>query len=613
MAIVISENDHVVDVKARFLSKTSIDCSGLECWIVNEKGENVELTTQISTLVGNNHGTSAHPLILHTDRLSSCEERMLTTIEDLKTCFETRPLMQLPNYDKLKKKYIECRREKSARYNCIIIYGPKGCGKTTGLFQLYEYLKAEHVNVLFVDWMIFLNEMDPKLLSDFIKERKPDVLLIDNVQAFKYSADIFKIPFIVAAVSPCGKESTGVQSFRQIRRKKDTTITFSPLSLTHAKKFLECHGVKVKEQGYNICSSERENGPAESDNEIYYLEKFEKNKGMLRTGGGRGSSSGSEQANVTGAEGESSLDSEQTEVPGSERESLLGLEQTEVSGAEASDSVQTGSISFAGNLKELAGDEFMKLFYQTGGIPRYLYNYVVDLNHDAMTEELDKQMMEVYEHEGRENVVSSVLQVALNQEASSLHPTVRWGIAYKDEHTNYYHIVSPYYISIVAQKNLVIQRDWKKLEQLTVFMLRHVSYCMSNSKAKSTPVRIQTATKDFICQRVIGEVTLSPEKITIISLADGHPVIDALVVDPGTKMLYFVQTSFSKYSTHKKKMEDLFSTPIEKGGKNVFYHYKNIFKNYKSVFVYATPQEDHSNNAFVYFLDLRCVSAFKWE
>ena len=60
-------------------------------------------------------------------------------------------------------------------------------------------------------------------------------------------------------------------------------------------------------------------------------------------------------------------------------------------------------------------------------------------------------------------------------------------------------------------------------------------------------------------------------------------------------------------------MEGLFSTPIEKGGITVYHHYKNIFKTYKSVFVYATPQEDHSNNAFVYFLDLRHLGAFKWE
>ena len=178
----------------------------------------------------------------------------------------------------------------------------------------------------------------------------------------------------------------------------------------------------------------------------------------------------------------------------------------------------------------------------------------MDLNHSAMTDDLDKQMAEVFQHESRETIVRSVLQVALTQQASLLHPTVRWGVAYKDADTNNYHIVSPYYIGIVAQEeDLIIRRGWKKLEQLTVFLLRHVSCCMSNSKAKSTPLRIQSETKDFINQRGIGEVTSSsPEKITIISLADGHPIIDTIVVDPGTKILYFIQTSFSKYSIHKK-------------------------------------------------------------
>ena len=71
-----------------------------------------------------------------------------------------------------------------------------------------------------------------------------------------------------------------------------------------------------------------------------------------------------------------------------------------------------------------------------------------------MTKELDKQMVEVYQHEGRETVVRLVLQVhvALNQEASAFHPNVRWGIAYEDEDTHNYHTVSPYYISIAALK-----------------------------------------------------------------------------------------------------------------------------------------------------------------
>ena len=65
-------------------------------------------------------------------------------------------------------------------------------------------------------------------------------------------------------------------------------------------------------------------------------------------------------------------------------------------------------------------------------------------------------------------------------------------------------------------------------------MLRHVSCRMSNCKAKSTPVHIQTSTKAFINQGDIEEVMSSnPEKITVISLADGHPVTDAMEVDLG--------------------------------------------------------------------------------
>ena len=106
------------------------------------------------------------------------------------------------------------------------------------------------------------------------------------------------------------------------------------------ENFLECHGVKVKEQGDKICSSEKQNEPAESDNEIYYLEKFlSVNKGRLRKGGGGGEESGSplgsEQAKVAGAGGgESPLGSEQAKVAGAkEGESPLGSEQAKVAGA----------------------------------------------------------------------------------------------------------------------------------------------------------------------------------------------------------------------------------------------------------------------------------------
>ena len=78
---------------------------------------------------------------------------------------------------------------------------------------------------------------------------------------------------------------------------------------------------------------------------------------MLRSG--RGSSSGSDQAKVSGAES-SSLGSVQAEMIGAE-----SSEQTKVSGAdsEASGLVQTSSISCLGNLKELDRDDFMMLFF----------------------------------------------------------------------------------------------------------------------------------------------------------------------------------------------------------------------------------------------------------
>ena len=60
--------------------------------------------------------------------------------------FKCKNLLQLPNYEKLIKLYTQHSiMEKRVHYNCMVISGPKGCGKTTSLFMLCRYLQDADV------------------------------------------------------------------------------------------------------------------------------------------------------------------------------------------------------------------------------------------------------------------------------------------------------------------------------------------------------------------------------------------------------------------------------------------------------------------------------------
>ena len=165
---------------------------------------------------------------------------------------------------------------------------------------------------------------------------------------------------------------------------------------------------------------------------------------------------------------------------------------------------------------------------------------------------------------------------------------------------------------VIKEEGLRCSRgDWKELELLTVFLLKHTDCSISNSKKSDIPILIPQVGQTYE-QRVIGDFPTGKVQDTIISLASGHPVIDTIVVSTREKKLYFIQTSFSKYSVHKKKRADLEKTCVTRGGSTVEKHYTNKYKGFKTVYVYATPQSDSCNDVDVYFWDLRKSGAMFW-
>ena len=515
-----------------------------------------------------------------------CEDLIKKFLDKLKQMFNNRPLLQLPNYEMCQKLYDQhYSREKCVRYDSILISGPKGCGKTTSLYQLYLHLQRKP---LYVDLLQLGDVLDG--LSDVIREYNPDVLLIDNVQEFdsSISSRVAMVPFIVAAMSPAGRQTDGLKSFEKCRRKCVRNVSFSPLDLKWAKHFLIKHEVKVEDEPAELeLESELYSEFEQHDNKPYYLDHFKKIKERLKRK--------SQQATSN----QQSATSNQEEEEGSEHQK--SLTQTAMSDQEV--------------LKQLTSTEFLKLFYETGGIPRYLFNYVFDLKHTAMYDELERQIMDVCSKISDNEVAQRILKIALSGRASPMDYIVSYGIAYRDEATNKYHISSPYYVRMALQLEDpdMESRDWHKLEQLTLFFLRYQSCSVSNHKSIEG---LPKSTKPIQKQIDIGVVPPdAKDGVTVIYLAAGHPVIDAILVDCVHKTLYFVQTSFLSYSKHKKKMEDVFHTAITRDNKtSVYDHYINIYKGYHVIYVYATPQQDETANPYVYFMDLRHVSAFnRWQ
>ena len=125
---------------------------------------------------------------------------------------------------------------------------------------------------------------------------------------------------------------------------------------------------------------------------------------------------------------------------------------------------------------------------------------MLDLKHTAMYDELERQIMDVCSKIGDDEVAQRILKIALSGSASQMNAIVSYGIAYRDEATNKYHISSPYYISMALQlKDLDMEsRDWHKYFIRTVdIVLSTLSILLGikSQKRKRPPKINKTHTK----------------------------------------------------------------------------------------------------------------------
>ena len=121
---------------------------------------------------------------------------------------------------------------------------------------------------MYADLSILGDVLD--VLSDITAEKKPGVLLIDNIHLYDscLHASMGEVHFVVTSVSPAGGGS------------KQFIVPLCPLSLEETKYFLTKHGVKVNGLPKLESQSELESDSEfkQNDAKIFYLEEFMKSK-----------------------------------------------------------------------------------------------------------------------------------------------------------------------------------------------------------------------------------------------------------------------------------------------------------------------------------------------
>ena len=493
-----------------------------------------------------------------------------------------RNMLEIPSYKLLKDEYDRYHRG-TMKINTLIVRGPKGCGKTTSLRMLCKAAKADGENVLYYD-MTFVDVTDlmvKDLLNEEIEKRKVHTLFLDNSQLFRRQC-VIGAPFVVAVFSPSGCVDKCVFEFAKFRGDgRCFYVYFSPLNLDWSKKLMTFLNVKVGEDSDTSDPTTHPTSDPISDG-IYFLTQPPSKCTRSKL----------EQKEKT------------------EKEKARGKSGDQPSTVISSTPVVVPSIPMLDNqsIHHLQWAEFLKVFYLTGGVPRYLTSYIREGHHDTMDRELTSQMLQYMEKFTIEKACEVVLQIALLNDVNPLNSALINGLAYLDgNRLSFGYLVSPKCIHLVLQHNdlLIASGDhWQKLQLITLFKLCHMK-CRATNHLGDTIELSKPSEK--LKQDKLGEMPcLSGKPECLIALASGHPIIDCVLVSYSKNYVCLIQTSFSRYSLQKKKRSDLFTTLIKE--KDVYSYFSTEFPNYQLIYVYATPQFEHKvNDDQVYFIDLKSV------
>ena len=254
---------------------------------------------------------------------------------------------------------------------------------------------------------------------------------------------------------------------------------------------------------------------------------------------------------------------------------------------------------------ELGSTDFNNYFFLSGGAPRYISHFISKREKNII-EEVKKQHQQ-YEKSNANDLVLSL--VSFNTFAAGDRLT-DMGLAYKNSQ-DHFCLAHPLHLKL-ALRSLDDFSAWHKLETYTLAILQLCPQVASNGSSTITLPKAQSC----LVQKTAGGVPSNMVDVSILKLVDNHPVIDSILFDGVTKIMYFLQTSKSTYGAHntqKKNLTDKFrqttniSIPDHLKDTQIGKHYRSQYNPKVTFYVYCTCSPTAPRDKDVYVLDLNVL------
>ena len=278
--------------------------------------------------------------------------------------------------------------------------------------------------------------------------------------------------------------------------------------------------------------------------------------------------------------------------------------------SQSTSSTASGSHSISENI--VSQSRFAEIFFFSCGAPRYIKEW-----YEGQGQSVEKEILNQHERcfEKHPEVKDSIFRLVCNCKSNGWKLLV-CGLAFtRDRLSESCYLANPMHIRFALGKlsNDSTSLSWCRLETYVIAFLLCGQCTASDGEEDIKLPHVSTC----LVQKEVGEVPsimLSAVGASVLRLVENHPVIDSIVFDSTTKLMYVVQTLTFKYANHEKKISDLSSdnfglstninVPQHLKTVKILDHYNSHFKAVKCYFVYATCNPRRPRDGNVYVFDL---------